>query len=631
METREVLRQQQLSQRPTTVDEEARTVELELATEAAVNGLVFRCSTDAVNHAGVVNVLLDHRNETSAIAGRLLSIRSENGVLVGLAEFKDAPAAETGWLLARRGCPTSIRAMYRLDDVVMGIQGQPDVVNLWRMGEVSLVAIGADLTTTRSAPAETVATESPNIKDDEKDSSMADANKSSPGADQAETTATATVDETRSVGAPAGDGQTAEQIRKAEQRRTTDIMERCRAAGLDLEFAQGLISNGATAEAARDAIIDAMVEQRKAQPGTLHGRVDVVTDHGEKRLEAMRHALEARSSVREWGDGGAREYVGSTLLDMARECVERSGTPTRGMSKSEVAIRAMHSTTDFPLLMTSIQRVTMKAAYDAERQTWQIMASREDLPDFRDMSVIEVGGTIIPEELKEGGEYKAGTIKEAKGGWRISEYGSKIVVGRRLIINDNLGHITKAVQVQGRGVAILEANMVWALLTTGSLGATCTMDSKALFHADHNNTGTGAIGEASISDARKKMRNQKSFDGTTLYVEPRYILLPTELETAFDKFNTTIVPNQTSNVNIFSGALQKVVEARLDAKSLTQFYLVGDYAGVDKIVYGYLQGEGGPSIEQVSARDPDGITSYLRHDFGCHVPQHQAFYRSSGQ
>jgi len=153
----------------------------------------------------------------------------------------------------------------------------------------------------------------------------------------------------------------------------------------------------------------------------------------------------------------------------------------------------------------------------------------------------------------------------------------------------------------------------------------------ALFHASHNNLGTGAIGVPAISAARQAMRNQKGFDGTTpLYVVPQYILLPTALETTFDQFNAAIVPNQTSNVNIFSGYLQKIVEPRLDASSQTQFYIVGNYPGVQKLVYGYLDGEGGPSIESVSGRDPDGVTTYLRHSFGCMVPQHQAFYRSSG-
>lgn len=430
--------------------------------------------------------------------------------------------------------------------------------------------------------------------------------------------------------APAASAVDAEAVRAGERRRVTDIMDACRKASLDGSFAEKLIADGTPIDAARAAILDAMYERQQQQPKT-QARVDVTVDHGEKRAEAMLHALEARSGMRKWDEGGAREYLGTTLLDMARECVERSGVSTKGMTKDELAGRAMHSTTDFPLLLTSIQRVTLKAAYGEERQTWQALARQDNLPDFRDMSVMEVGGQILPEELREGGEYKAGTISETKGSWKLTEYGKKLVVGRRLIINDNLGYITRAIQVLGRGVAVFEANQMWGLLTTGNLGATCMMDNKALFHADHNNTGTGAIGETSISEARQKMRNQKSFDGTPLYVEPRYILLPTTLETAFDKFNTSIVANQTSNVNIFSGALQKIVEPRLDAKSTAQFYVVGDYPGVDKLVYGYLDGEGGPSIESVSGRDPDGVTVYLRHSFGCTVPQHQAFYRSTGQ
>lgn len=495
----------------------------------------------------------------------------------------------------------------------------------WEPYELSLVAIPAD------AGAQVRSEESPNMnpetaltQDSPMDETrMQEAPAEARGAEAAVTTETQV--ETRAA-APAVD---VEAVRAGERRRVTDIMDACRKAGLDGGFAEKLIADGTPIDGARAAIIDAMYQRQQSQPQT-QARIDVTVDHGEKRAEAMLHALEARSGFRKWDEGGAREYLGTTLLDMARECVERSGVSTKGMTKDALAGRAMHSTTDFPLLLTSIQRVTLKAAYAEERQTWQPLARQDNLPDFRDMSVMEVGGQILPEELREGGEYKAGTISETKGSWKLSEYGKKLVVGRRLIINDNLGYITRAIQVLGRGVAVLEANQMWGLITTGSLGATCMMDSKALFHADHANTGTGVIGEASISDARQKMRNQKSFDGTPLYVNPQYILIPTTLETAFDKFNTTITANQTSNVNIFSGYLQKIVEPRLDAKSTTQFYVVGDYPGVDKLVYGYLDGEGGPSIESVSGRDPDGVTVYLRHSFGCTVPQHQWIYRSTG-
>lgn len=527
----------------------------------------------------------------------------------------------------RDGILRNISVGYRKHKTERDDSGQVPVERAvdWEPYELSLVPIPAD------AAAQVRSDDSPNMKPEtepSKDSPMDETRKQEAPAEAPGAEAGAVTTETRAT--PAVDVVSADQVRAGERRRVTDIMDACRKAGLDGDFAEKLITDGTPIDSARAAIIDAMAERQKSQPQTLHGRVDVGTDHGEKRAEAMLHALEARAGFRKWDEGGAREYLGTTLLDMARECVERSGVNTKGMTKDELAGRAMHSTSDFPLLLTSIQRVTLKAAYAEERQTWQALARQDNLPDFRDMSVMEVGGQILPEELREGGEYKAGTISETKGSWKLTEYGKKLVVGRRLIINDNLGYITRAIQVLGRGVAVFEANQMWGLITTGNLGSTCMMDSKALFHADHNNTGTGVIGEASISDARQKMRNQKSFDGTPLYVDPRYILIPTTLETAFDKFNTTITANQTSNVNIFSGYLQKIVEPRLDAKSTTQFYVVGDYPGVDKLVYGYLDGEGGPSIESVSGRDPDGVTVYLRHSFGCTVPQHQWIYRSTG-
>ena len=104
---REMMRLLALATVPSTVNEQSRTVELGIASESEVGGLVLSCRAADVTTAPVVNVLLDHRNETGSIAGRLLSLRADKGQLVGLAEFKDAPAAEIGWQLASRGCPTS--------------------------------------------------------------------------------------------------------------------------------------------------------------------------------------------------------------------------------------------------------------------------------------------------------------------------------------------------------------------------------------------------------------------------------------------------------------------------------------------------------------------------------------------
>ena len=622
---------------PETINVEERTVELVWSTGAQVRRASW-ARGDYIEELSMAPgaVRMERLNKGAPLldAHDSYSLRSQIGVVQrawldgnegrALVKFSRRDEVESVFQDVIDGIYRNVSVGYKVHKTERDETGAVPVERAvdWEPYELSLVPIPAD------AGAQ-VRSEEPPATQPEKERSMtlpADGVQAPEPTQDNETRAAAPA--AAPAPAPAAPVVNADEVRAGERRRVTDIMDACRKAGIDGGFAEQLIADGTPIDQARAAIIDKMAERQSSQPQTMIGRVDVGTDHGEKRVEAMLHALEARSGMRKWDEGGAREYLGTTLLDMARECVERSGVSTKGMSKEELAGRAMHSTTDFPLLLTSIQRVTLKGAYEAERQTWRPLAEQRNLPDFREMKEIEVGGQMLPEELKEQGEYKSGTVQEQGGSWKLSEYGKKVLVGRRLIINDNLGYITRIIQVLGRGVATFEANMMWALITGN---AKCTSDNLALFHANHNNTGTGVIGEAAISEARQKMRNQKDFTGKNpLYVTPRYILLPTVLETAFDKFNTTIIPNQTSNVNIFSGYLEKIVEPRLDASSLQQFYIVGDYPGVDKLVYGYLEGEGGPSIESVSGRDPDGVTTYLRHSFGAHVPQHQAFYRSSG-
>ena len=484
----------------------------------------------------------------------------------------------------------------------------------WEPYELSLVPIPAD------AGAQ-VRSEEPTPTHPER--SMDELNQGAPAAEPAPEKTV----ETRAAAPASAPAVNADEVRAEERRRVSGILDAARKLQVEDSLAHKLIADGVSLDEARGQLIDARsTEERKAPSGT--SRVEVTHDHGQKRFEAKLDYLKFRANLGGVDDGGAREYRGSTLIDMARESLDIAGVSHRGLDKSEIAVRALHSTSDFPLLMASIQRVTLKAAYAAEEQTWRPLAEQRNLPDFREMKEIEVGGQMIPEEIKEGGEYKTGTVQEQQGSWKLTEYGKKLVIGRRLIINDNLGYITRAVQVLARGVATLEANLMWGLITGN---AKCMSDGAVLFSSGHANIGTGAISTTSISEARQKMRNQKDFTGKNpLYVVPRYILLPTTLETTFDQFNSVIQPTQTSIVNIFSGYLQKIVEPRLDASSTAQFYIVGDYPGVDKLIYGYLEGEAGPTIESEIKRDPDGITTYLRHDFGCTVSQHQGFYRSTG-
>jgi hypothetical protein len=614
---------------PETINVEERTVELVWSTGAQVKRASWSRG-DYIEELSMAPgaVRMERLNKGAPLldAHDSFSLRSQIGVVQrawlngnegrALVKFSRRDEVESVFQDVIDGIYRNVSVGYKVHKTERDETGAVPVERAvdWEPYELSLVPIPAD------AGAQ-VRSDEPTPTQLQQERSMDELNQGAPAAEAAPEQKI----ESRAA-APAAPVVDLEAVRAEERRRAAGILDAARKLQVSDELAHKLIADGVALDDARMQLIDARSAEERKTPA--QSRVEVTKDHGQKRFEAKLDYLKFRSNLGELTDGGAREYRGTTLLDLARESLDMAGINARGMDKSEIAVRALHSTSDFPLLMASIQRVTLKAAYGEEQQTWRPLAEQRNLPDFREMKEIEVGGQMIPEEIKEGGEYKTGTLQEQQGAWSLTEYGKKLVIGRRLIINDNLGYITRAVQVLARGVATLEANLMWGLITGN---AKCMSDGVALFHASHNNTGTGVIGEASISEARQKMRNQKDFTGKNpLYVVPQYILLPTTLETAFDKFNTTITPAQTSNVNIFSGYLQKIVEPRLDASSVSQFYIVGNYPGVDKLVYGYLEGEAGPTIESEIKRDPDGITTYLRHDFGCMVSQHQGFYRSTG-
>ena len=77
------------------------------------------------------------------------------------------------------------------------------------------------------------------------------------------------------------------------------------------------------------------------------------------------------------------------------------------------------------------------------------------------MYEVQVNGQIVPEELLEGGEYKAATVTEAQTSWSLKSYAKKIRVTRNLIINDDLDALSRIPQMIGRGMSLFESNQMW--------------------------------------------------------------------------------------------------------------------------------------------------------------------------
>lgn len=623
--------------RPVTADETARTVELIIASEAPIGGMVLRCAADAVEMGPApVPVLLDHSSSIDRMAGRLTDVRFEGGKMIGRAQFTDAPASETGWQLARSGCAVSVQALFSSADVGP-LSADADLVRHWRLGHAALVPQGADgACLTRSK------TNSPPQMEDLKQTGE------SPVAAAPEVAIERAAEP---VAAVAGMDEAKAQLEALraetlELKRENRVRDAAGQMGLTAEQVAEILQvtrGKAIDESVMEVVRRHRVAVETANP--VHAGhpartpLGVTRDEGETLVRSFNDELERRAGLVTAPTEIGRASLGLTALEMCRSYLQSRGVNTSGMSKNQVVARAFHSTSDFPLLFENVASKTLLAAYAEEPQTWAPLARQRNLPDFKQVSDYQIAGQIVPQEIKEGGEYKAGTVKEGKATWNLSTFGRKIQLTRQSIINDDLDALSRVPEMLGRGCRLLESNKVWELITTGSLGATVSLDGKALFHADHNNTFSGAtsvIGIAGMDSAKLKLRGQTDLAENQLNLAPAYLLVPLELETTALQFlfPTGYAPaalTGSAGPNPFAGGVQLIVEPRLSTDSPLMWYLTSSPNRVEMITYGYLAGEVGPTITQTENRDPDGVELLVRMDFGCTLSDYRGFVRSKGE
>jgi hypothetical protein len=380
------------------------------------------------------------------------------------------------------------------------------------------------------------------------------------------------------------------------------------------------------------------VEDRAPAHAGHPARVEVTRDAGDTLVRSFNDEIERRVGLLKAPTDAGKQVQDHSMLEMVRSYLQSRGTDTAGMSRSEVVRRGFHSTSDFPLLFANVANKRLLAAYAEEVQTWRPLARQRNLPDFKQVSDLQIAGQVVPEKILEGGEYKAGTLTEGKSTWNLATYGKKITVTRQAIINDDLDALSRVPETLGRGMRLLESNVVWDLITTGASGATVSLDGQALFHSTHNNTFTGAtsvIGIPGMSEAKVKLRKQADLAGNRLSLRPAYMLVPLELETTALQFlfPTGYAPaalTGASGPNPFAAGVELIVEPRLSDDSTAFWYVTASPNQVEMITFGYLAGEEGPTITTTEERDPDGVELLVRMDFGATLSDFRGFVRCAG-
>lgn len=414
---------------------------------------------------------------------------------------------------------------------------------------------------------------------------------------------------------------------KAERQRVVDIRAAVRAAKLDEQFADDLISRGVAIDEARRLIIDKLADtQPPVETRGSHGPRVTGEDETVQTRNAMEEALAHRADPSNFKleSDKAKEYRGHSLTDFCRSVLEAKGVRTTGMTKDELASRAL-TTSDFPALMSNVVNKFLRRAYNTAPQTWKRLANQMSASDFKQITGVQFGGSLKLEKVNEHGEFKYGKLADSKENFKLETYGKIISITRQAIINDDLNGFTRLSQLFGAAAANLESDIMWGLI----LGNPKMGDGKTLFHSEHKNLAAagGAISETTLSAARIAMMRQKGMEDEALNIFAKYFIVPIELLTEAQKIMSAITANKTGDVNVFNGAYEIITEARItDPKA---WYLAADPSQVDMLSYAYLNGQG-LYTETRNGWEVDGVEVKARLDFGGVCWDHRGFYKNPG-
>lgn len=395
---------------------------------------------------------------------------------------------------------------------------------------------------------------------------------------------------------------------RAEIERRSDIRGLCRAAGLPDTDLDHLIDSGATIEQAKAKCFD-HTQTRTAPVIRTH------TPQNDDPAVITRRQADA-VAVRMAGGtcpDDARQYMGDSLLDMARGSLARSGVSTRGMSPDEVFQRAAHGTSDFPLVVSNAMGKVAAEAYKVAESPLKTLCRQRVLRDFKASTSIRLGEMGRLEKMAESGEFTATSRAEGAESLSLETFGRMINVSRNLLVNDDLGLMGDMTAAFGEAAAQTEADVLVALLT----GNPNLSDGTAVFATARGNMATsGADPDAStLSAARLAMRGFKGLDGQTLInVQPKYLLVGPSLETDAEKLLASIYAASTDDVNAFAGKLSLLVEPRITDD---RWYVFADPARIASMAYGYLASAQGVQIQRAEAWDTLGMKYRAFLDFGA--------------
>lgn len=610
------------------VDTDSRTVELSFSSETPYGrwfGDEILChDEECINlerfNNGLGTALFNH--DRDAVVGHVEKAWIEDNRGKALVRFDEDEQSDTIFQKVQSGTLQGVSVGYSIkryevldekDSVSSnGRFKGPDtyVVTDWEPLEISIVSVPADPTVGVGRSAEEIHT---SIDTQEEEKSM----------DEKEILKTEDVKSTEPVEA----GITQADLAKAmeqERKRTSEITALFR--DFDVEGADEAIVMGVSVDEARAMVMDQLRARNKGVSVTMGE-----AESDKFRAAAQDAVLMAVGIPVADAAPGAHELRSHSMVELAREALQREGLKANYADNMEMTRAAINSTSTFPAIMSNLADKSVMNGFNEAETTFQIWAGKGSNRDFKEAARVALSEAGNLELVPEGGQFPQDVFGEASARTKVATYGKIFSLTRQAIINDDLGLFSKIATKYGSAAKRLVNKMVYAQLT----GTVKMQDDVALFDAKHGNVATTgeALSLKAIAKAITAMRRQKGItDAANLNITPKYLVVPPELEvTAYQIVNSTAAVDGTNSgvVNPYKGRFVVVADAELTDPDA--WYLVADANQHDTIEVTYLNGVETPRLETRQGFDVDGIEYKVAFDVGVDAIDFRGLYKNAGK
>ncbi len=326
----------------------------------------------------------------------------------------------------------------------------------------------------------------------------------------------------------------------------------------------------------------------------------------------------------------------TSFIDIVKASLTASGRdiPT---SRDDM-IKAVFSTSDLPTMLGNTANKLLLDSYQAFPSVAQQVATRLSANDFKAATGLRLTGDSKFRLVPPGGEIQHGTLTEQTFSFKIDTFARMFGITRQDVINDDLGAFATIPQIIGRGAAMKLEEAFWQLVlaNTGNF-----------FHATNGNYIEGAdtpLDIASLGAAVAKMRQQTDTEGTPIMVQPKFLVVPPELESTADALYTStnialagVTDVEKPDGNPHKGKYQPLVVPHLSNATYTgnsalAWYLFGLPTDVAAFGLAFLQGVDSPVVESDDAPfNTLGIQFRGYLDFGVCQVDHRGAVKSKGE